>query len=243
MRVVILQPGYLPWLGFFDQFYQSDLFVIYDDVQFDRRGWRHRNRIKSATGIQWLTVPVLKKGNYIQMIKETKIADETNWQRKQLGAIRTNYVRASYFDLYFPELERTLQRPWSFLIDLDLALMELILGWLGLQRETRLSSQMNVDGGQTRRLFEICNTLGATEYLTGDAAKDYIDESLFVENGIRLRYHNFNHPIYTQLFGEFVPYLSIVDLLFNEGPKSLEILTNQTGESVQIKHSESQLTS
>src|SRR5262245_36641269 len=121
MRVVILQPGYLPWLGFFDQLYRSDVFVFYDDVQFDRRGWRHRNRIKGPAGGQWLTVPILKRGRYTQRICETRIDRTFPWCRKHLGSVRECYAHAAYFDRYYPELERLLQRNWTFLLDLDLA--------------------------------------------------------------------------------------------------------------------------
>src|SRR5882672_7854264 len=125
MRVVILQPGYLPWLGFFDQFARSDVFVFYDDVQFDRRGWRHRNRIKAPTGAQWLTVPVLKKGRFTQAIRDTRIDTTYAWPHKHLGSLRACYARAPFFDSYYPALERVLGRGWEFLVDLDLALIGL----------------------------------------------------------------------------------------------------------------------
>ena len=228
MRVVILQPGYLPWLGFFDQFRQSDIFIFYDDVQFDRRSWRNRNRIKSHAGIQWLTVPVLKKGRYTQAIRETQIDNTQPWQRKHLGSIRASYARAPYFDCYYPDIEAVISKPWAFLVDVDMAVIHLVLGWLGLARETRFSSDLCIDGHKTQRLYEICHAFGATEYLSPNAAYAYLDESVFHLNGVRLRYHNYAHPIYRQQFGPFVSHLSVIDLLFNHGPESLSILSTQS---------------
>jgi hypothetical protein len=227
MRVVILQPGYLPWLGFFDQLRQSDVFVFYDDVQFDRRGWRHRNRIKSAAGVRWLTVPVLKKGRYTQTIRDTRIDTASPWQRKHLKSLEMSYRRAPYFDRYFPELADVIERRWTFLLDLDVAIVQLIAGWIGLQRETRLSSDLGIGGRATQRLCDICEVLGATEYLSGDAANAYLDGSIFAARGIQLRYHHYDHPTYRQLFEPFVSHLSVVDLLLNHGPDSLAILSGQ----------------
>ena len=227
MRVVILQPGYLPWLGFFDQFFQSDLFVFLDDVQFDRRGWRHRNRIKSRTGVQWLTVPVLSKGRFTQSIRETRIDGSRPWQRKHLGSLCACYAQAPYFDRYFPEIQRLVQGRWDFLIDLDLALIDALLGWLGVQRPTRLASTLGGGGRGTQRIVEICRAVGATEYLSGETGAAYLEEALLRANGIALRYQHYAHPLYRQLFGPFVSHLSVVDLLFNHGPESLAILTAQ----------------
>jgi WbqC-like protein len=227
MRAVILQPGYLPWLGFFDQFHRSDVFVFYDDVQFDRRGWRHRNRIKAPVGAQWLTVPVLKKGRYTQSIRETQIDPTCAWQRQHLGRMRASYAHTPYFDQYYPGLERVLQGNRDFLIDLDLALIEQLLEWLELQRPIRLASEIGGDGRSTQRLLEICRLIGATEYLSGDAASAYLDTALFAAHGIRVEFQHYAHPVYRQQFEPFVSHLSVIDLLFNHGPESLPILTGQ----------------
>jgi WbqC-like protein len=228
MRAVILQPGYLPWLGFFDQFHRSDVFVFYDDVQFDRRGWRHRNRVKAPMGAQWLTVPVLKKGRYTQTIRETQIDTTCAWQRQHLGRLRAGYAHAPYFDRYYPDIERLLQQSWDFLVDLDLALIEQLLQWLGLTRPTRLASEIGGDGTSTQRLLEICRVIGATQYLSGEAATAYLDEALFAAHGIRVEFQHYVHPVYRQQFGPFESHLSVIDLLFNHGPESLGILSGQT---------------
>lgn len=227
MRVVVLQPGYLPWLGFFDQLYKSDIFVIYDDVQFDKGGWRNRNRIKTANGIAWLTVPVLTKNQEGQLIGDILINNKVNWARKHLSAIRQSYGKAPFFDPYFPLFEEILGKEWKHLIDLDMTFIYALAEKLELKRDIRFSSALNVPGKRTARLVDVCLKLGADIYLTGNAAANYLEASEFQEHGIEVQFHNYSHPTYHQLYGEFVPYLSVTDLIFNHGNESLEILTHK----------------
>ncbi len=223
-KVVVLQPGYLPWLGFFEQMARCDVFVFYDDVQFDKHSWRNRNRIKSVKGPQWLTVPVKHKGLDKPLIKEIRIDSRAAWARKHLQSVRTNYSKAGFFDRYFPGLEEVLNRPWKYLVDLDVALVEWICRELGLEREILFSSQLGVGGSRSGRLLDICLHLKAATYLSGAAARDYLDTDLFARQGIGVVFQDYAHPVYPQLFGEFIPYLSVLDLLLNAGPESLEIL-------------------
>jgi hypothetical protein len=228
MRLVILQPSYLPWLGYFDQMFKSDVFVIYDDVQFDKHGWRNRNRIKTAQGVQWLTVPVLTKGRNFPLNCDVEINNTAAWQDKHLKSLKQNYVQAPWFDKSFAAFEAILQRPFRFLIDLNLELISAIKNNLRLTTHICRASELSVPrSGKTERLIEICQKFGADTFLEGEAGQNYIDEALFAQHGIRLEYQRYQHPIYQQLHGEFVPYLSIVDLLFNHGSGSLEILTNK----------------
>jgi len=227
MRIAILQPGYLPWLGFFDQLRRSDCFVIYDDVQYTRRDWRSRNRIKTRTGPQWLTVPIVNRGRFLQLINEAEIDYGQDWVHKHLGAVRSNYARAPFFEEYFPELTSILEARPQRLVELDLDIIRFCAKWLEIETPILLASQLMVDGTSSDRLLNICNRLGALYYLTGDAARGYLDESLFAEAGITVEYHNYRHPQYKQLHGPFVPYLSIIDLLFNHGPDSLRILSGE----------------
>ncbi|MEK7866791.1 MAG: WbqC family protein [Planctomycetota bacterium] len=227
MRVVVLQPGYLPWLGFFDQLDRSDMFVLYDDVQFDKHGWRNRNRIKTRDGPMWLTVPVRTKGLGKPRNDEVEIDPTQHWAGKHLQAIRTWYGKAPHFARVFAAIEEVLSRPWARLLDLDRALMDAALRLLGLERRVFLASELGIGGGQTARLVAICRHLGADRYLTGDAAKSYLDEGKFTEAGISVEWHGYKHPRYRQLHGEFVPYLSIVDLLMNHGAEALGILTGR----------------
>jgi hypothetical protein len=228
MRVVILQPSYVPWLGYFDQLYKSDVFVIYDDVQFDKHGWRNRNRIKTAKGPQWLTVPVLTHGLGKPTNRDVRITPNDPWRRKHLQALRTHYAKAPAFADVFPPIEDWLSKEWEYLWELDLAGLRLVCDMLGLRREIRLSSEMRVDGEQTERLVRICQALGATAYLSGDAARAYLDETLFAAAGIRLEYHGYHHPTYAQLYADFISHLSIIDLLMNHGARSLEILVDRS---------------
>lgn len=225
---VILQPGYIPWCGFFDQMYRSDIFVIYDDISFDRHGWRNRNRIKTAQGIQWLTVPVLTAKQDWPLIKDIMIDSSDNWRRKHLRSIQQHYSKALYFKDYIGIFEENYSKEWKYLLDLDIAFIYVLREVLGITAEIKFSSDLNIQGDKIQRLVDTCLKLGATQFLEGAAGKNYLEgfgESLFEKNGIKLVYQDYQYPTYTQLYGDFIPYLSIVDLLFNEGGRSLEILT------------------
>lgn len=226
MRLVCLQPGYIPWCGFFDQMNRADIFVIYDDVAFDKGGWRARNRIKTAQGIQWLTVPVLTKGKEFPLIKDTLINNDVNWRDKHLKSIKQNYSKATYFKDYIGLFEQVYSKEWKFLIDVDMEFINTFNKELGISTSIKFASELDVQGGKIDRLINICKKFGATEFLEGSAGRDYIDDNMFIENGIRIKYQDYNHPTYRQLYGVFISYLSIVDLLFNEGKNSLKILAN-----------------
>lgn len=223
--VAVLQPGYLPWLGFFDQLARADIFVIYDDVQFDKHGWRNRNRIKTAQGIQWLTVPVKVAGRFGQRNSEVEIDNRQPWARKQLTAIRLAYSKSRYFADYFPAIEALLSQPWQRLIDLDLALIRYGMQCLQLATRLELASSLGIAGERSERLVNFCRHFAADRYLTGDAAMNYLDLGLFDAQSIAVEWQHYSHPVYSQLHGEFEPYLSILDLLFNCGPDSRAILT------------------
>ncbi len=225
--IAILQPGYLPWLGFFDQMVQSQAFVIYDDVQYDKHGWRNRNRIRTAEGWQWLTVPVLTKGKATQTIREVKINPQETWQDKHLKALRQHYGKTPFAKEYLPVFQATYAEPWESLFELNMALIDKIVGLLQIKTPIFFSSQMNVHGERTERLIEICKSLDGTEYLTGDKAEEYLDEPLFEKAGIKVRWHHYKHPVYPQSHSPFVPYLSAIDLLLNCGAESLDILTGK----------------
>ena len=222
--LVVLQPGYLPWLGFFDQLRRADVFIYYDDVQYDKHGWRNRNRIKTQTGPQWLTVPVLHHGRALPRILDVEIDRRQQWARKHVASLRQAYARAAYAAQYLPELEEMLGRPWERLVDLDIALVEMMSRWLGLSRRIERSSELNVPGQQSERLLRLCQHVGAARYLSGSAARVYLDAGLFERNGISVEWQDFAHPIYRQLHGDFVPYLSTIDLLLNCGDESLAVL-------------------
>jgi hypothetical protein len=222
--VVVLQPGYLPWLGFFDQMQRASVFVYYDDVQFDKGGWRNRNRIKTDRGAQWLTVPVLQKGRALQRICDVEIDNRGDWARKHVATISQAYAHAPYRDVYLSELEALLSSPWTSLLELDLAVAAMMARWLSIVTPTYRSSELGIAGDQSGRLLAICRHFGADRYLSGLAAKAYLDEALFMRAGIAVEWQDYRHPAYPQLHGPFLPYLSALDLIFNVGPESGEIL-------------------
>lgn len=220
----MLQPGYLPWLGFFDQLRRADIFVFYDDVQYDKNGWRNRNRVKSPAGPHWLTVPV-RVGSLGQRISETEVDNRQPWARKHLGTVRQFYAKAPHLKRYLPELEELLGgRRWELLADLDEAVVKLMCRWLGIERETARSSELGVEGERSERLLSLCQRLGARRYLSGNAAQSYLDVEMFARHGVEVAWQDYSHPVYPQQHGEFVPFLSALDLLLNCGDESASII-------------------
>jgi hypothetical protein len=228
MVIGILQPGYLPWLGFFEQMYRSDVFVIYDDVQYDKEGWRNRNRIKTANGAQWLTVPVLVKFEEHPLISGVTVDNQTNWRKKHFLSIRQNYSKAIFFKEYIGIFEEAYSKEWKHLIDIDMYFMRALADSLGMkEKKIVLSSTLSVGGDRLARLISICKLFNADTFYEGAAGKDYIDDKVFAENGIKIEYQNYQHPTYKQLYGDFIPYLSVIDLIFNHGKESLSILSKK----------------
>jgi len=225
--LVVLQPGYLPWLGFFDQMNRADIFVYYDDVQFDKHGWRNRNRVKSSKGPVWLTVPVIHSGLGTQPINQVAVDNRQKWARKHLETVRQLYARAPFAKRYLPELEEVLiGREWQLLVDLDLAVTALMCRWIGLDRRIERSSCLEIDGSKSSRLLNLARHCGADRYLSGDSAQDYLDGPLFGGAGVAVEWQDYTHPVYAQQHGEFVPYLSALDLILNVGPDSLEVIAS-----------------
>lgn len=230
LRIAVLQPSYLPWLGYFDQIARVDAFVFYDDVQYDKNGWRNRNRIRTAEGWQWLTVPVALTGSFGAPISEVEIVPGAPWARKHLAALAQWYSRTPWFDRYFPLLEEALSRPWERLAELDVHLTVELCRALGLPAVFYRSSELGVGGERSERLLRLCEHFGAREYLTGDAARDYLDVPSFEARGIEVHFQEYRHPTYPQRYEPFVSHLSVVDLLFNCGEESLSTLRNEDRE-------------
>ena len=224
--LAILQPGYLPWLGFFDQLARSDVFVIYDDVQFDKHGWRNRNRIKGPSGPVWLTVPVLHSGKKLPANHQVEIDSRQPWARKHVGTVRQFYAHAPYLHRYLPELEELLQRSWTLLVDLDLAVIALLARWLGIKCTLERSSRLGIGGGQSERLLNHCLHLKASHYLSGAAARDYLDIAVFARHGVEVVWQDYAHPVYPQQHGAFISHLSALDLLLNCGEQSSSRLSS-----------------
>ncbi len=225
--VAILQPGYLPWLGFFDQMARADVFVYYDDVQYDKHGWRNRNRIKVPGGAAWLTVPVLHKGLDKPRIDEILVDDSRDWKRKHLMTLRQAYARAPAAGTCLAELEALLAGEWRLLAELDIAVAALMCGWLGIRTRTVRSSQLGIGGGRSERLLNICRHFDATTYFSGASARDYLDTGLFEAQGVRVEWQAYEHPVYSQQHGPFLPCLSALDLVLNEGTRSADLFRRQ----------------
>ncbi len=211
----VLQPGYLPWLGFFEQMRAADTFVLYDDVQFDKHGWRNRNRIKCSQGLQWLTVPVRQHGK--PRIADVEVDETKQWARKHVATIRQCYAGAAHLEPFATELEGVLSRSWRLLVDLDESVTALLAGWLNIRTPITRSSTLNVSGDRNERLMALCRHFGAGRYRTGEAARAYLDVGMFEREGIEVEWQNLEHPIYPQLHGDFVSHLSALDLILNCG--------------------------
>lgn len=225
---VILQPSYIPWRGYFDQILKSDIFVFYDDVQFDKRGWRNRNRVKSAQGPLWLTIPVAAKGSITQSrrIMDIPIVYDRDWAHQHLETLRRSYARAPYFqeymDLLMPYYHKKYELISDFTIDTTIALA----GKLGVGKERFIrSSDLGIEADRNQRLISIVQKLNADHYISGPSAQDYIDPVLFQDADIQLSYINYNYPEYPQLYPPFDPQVTILDLLFMMGDESLKYMT------------------
>lgn len=218
-KIMISQSNYIPWKGFFDSINSVDEYVIYDDMQYTRRDWRNRNRIKTAQGAQWLTIPVEVKGKYHQTIAETMVS-EKDWWKKHWRTIEVNYSRAQHFPEYRDVFEELYVRAaeTSSLSEINERFITAICSILGIRTRITRSSDYRLVEGKTERLLDVCRQAEANEYYSGPAAKDYLDEKLFLAAGVRVCYFNYDgYPGYRQLFGEFEHGVSIIDLLFNEG--------------------------
>jgi len=225
VRIGILQPGYLPWLGFFEQLARVDRFVVLDDVQYDKGGWRNRNRVKTAQGVRWLTVPVRVSHAQPPRVADVEIDNRTDWRRKHLETLRQSYARAPFADRYLPLFEEACAREWRLLVDLDLHFIATIAGALGIDAARIVrSSALGLGGWREERLLAICASLGADRFYEGAAGRDYIGVARFEAAGVRVEFQDYRHPVYPQLHGDFVSHLSAVDLLFNCGEESRRIL-------------------
>jgi len=220
-KVAILQSNYIPWKGYFDLIAAVDEFILYDDMQYTRRDWRNRNQIKTPQGPAWLTVPVKVKGKYNQTIKETE-TDGGEWAAAHWKSLVLNYKKAPCFGEVAAFLEPIyLAGHHHFLSPLNRELLESICRYLGIATRITNSWDYNLVDGKSERLADLCAQAGGTEYISGPAAKDYIDENVFQQRNIKLTWFDYHgYPEYPQLWGEFVHAVSILDLLFNCGKDS-----------------------
>ncbi len=215
---------YLPWLGLFHKIALCDTYVFLDSVKYLKQDWNNRNKIKGAAGAMWLTVPVATGGTDNILLPDVRISNEHNWRTKHWRSIRSCYGRAPYFDQYAPFLEDVYRCKWESLNELDLHMLRWSLEVLGIRVQFLRASELDLEGTKSDLVLDMCRKLGAKTYIFGALGRDYAQVTDFERAGVDVIFQDYRHPQYPQLHGDFIPYLSIVDLLFNCGPKSLEVL-------------------
>lgn len=228
MKCVILQPSYIPWRGYFHQIQKADTFIFYDDVQYDKDGWRNRNLIKTAQGTQWLTIPVKAKGAVSKgiPINQIRISWDKPWNVHHWRAIQFAYKKTPFFSKYADYFEEMYSRQPQLLADFTIQTTIEIAALLGIRSTQfiRSSDLGSVEGEKTDRLINLLKKVGADHYISGPAAKDYLEEEKFIAAGISLEYMHYNYPEYPQLYPPFEGKVSIIDLLFMTGPDSLKFI-------------------
>ena len=220
-KVAILQSNYIPWKGYFDMIQLVDEFILYDDMQYTRRDWRNRNKIKTAQGLQWLTVPVDVKGKYLQKINETLVS-EPNWAKDHWATIKHCYGKAKYFKEYKELFEQFyLNTNEQYLSRINFELISIINKILGIETKISWSSDYELVDGKTERLLGLALQAGATEYISGPAARDYIVDSIFADAGVKLSWMDYSgYPEYPQMHPPFEHGVTVLDLIFNTGPEA-----------------------
>ncbi len=224
--VVIHQPDFVPYLGFFHRFLRADFYIALDHVQFvyGSRAWTHRDKIKTAQGEKWLTVSV-KKTPRDTAINQIELSTDTEWRQDNLFLLEQNYRKAPYYSELVPEIERLYAHPFLMLRDFNMVFIEMLMDMLDVRVPWVWSSSLNPVGAKNELLIDLLQKVSATQYLSGVGARDYFEPQPFAKAGVEVVWQDFTHPVYTQQFGDFVPYLSALDVLFNHGiTASREIL-------------------
>ena len=224
--VAIHQPEYLPWLGFFKKMMNSELFVFYDDVQFRKKGWQNRNRIRTKNGTVLLSVPV--HAHSYPNINEITIDNKKNWSNRHKKSILYNYASAPYFEDFKDFIESVFEKKFEYLIDLNTEIIKFIMNELEIKPKIVFSSELKISKKGSDRILDICKKVGADYYITGTSwAQSHLRIDEFKKSNIVVEFQKLQHPIYTQIHGKFIPEMSIIDLLFNEGKdRAKEILQN-----------------
>jgi len=225
VRVGIHQPMYLPWCGLFDRIYRCDLFVLLDNVQYSKNYFINRNRIKTPNGWSWLTIPVKTHGKIDQLIKNVEIDVKSNWQKQHWKGLFYSYSKAPFFSDHADFFEKLFDQEYLYLYDVIETTLEYLLTILKIPTKIIWASELETGGKKNEYILNICRTLKADEYLSGPDGRNYLNQEQWQDAGIRILFHDYHHPIYPQLYGDFVPNMSVIDLLFNCGKRSLGILT------------------
>ena len=224
MKLVGHQPEFLPWLGFFHKLTLGDTYMIVDNVQFKKKHFENRNRISTRNGALWITVPVHTQGRFEQHINQVAIDNRSNWQRKILKSIELNYAKTPYFSQYWPFFAQVIGQERHNLAELNEELIRGCLSFLGIKVNVVKSSELGIVEQGTDLIVEMCKSVGATTYVSGQSGRDYLDEVRVTQAGIELIYQQFTHPTYQQMSTPFLPQMSVIDLLFNTGEKAGEYI-------------------
>ena len=222
------QPSYLPWLGLFSKINLSDRFVYLDTVQYSKWDWSSRNKIRTPEGWLWLTVPVLSGGKHGQKFTEVKIDNTQKWNKKHLKAIKMSYSRAPYFDLYYNFFEEVFEQEWIYLSKLNEFVLLNLIKIFGINTKfVKASESLKLEGEKSELVLDMCIKMNADEFIFGGEGKNYAEVEDFESSGIKPIFQEYEHPVYSQIHGEFIPNMSVIDLLFNCGPKSLDVLLDK----------------
>lgn len=226
MRLAIMQPTYLPWSGYFGLMSVVDTFVILDSVQFAKRSWQQRNQIKTSHGPLWLTVPVETKGKRAQLINEVRIKRETDYAKDHCKTIKYNYSKSEFFGVYYDELSELLSNRFERLLDLNIEICRYLCIKLKLDCNFIYASALNIQGSKDQLLASICKELQANEYISPPGSSGYLKESKEFSNiNVPVKYFNYNHPTYQQLYGDFLSHMSVIDMIMCCGSeKSSELI-------------------
>lgn len=221
-KVIITQPNYIPWKGYFSNMRNVDYLVIYDDVQYTKRDWRNRNYLITNNGPSLISIPVITKGRFYQKINETKVSDK-NWYKKHWKFIENNYKKTKFYNYYSEIFYSSYHNIETDIIsEIDLIFIKKIIELLGLNIKILKSSELNIIGDRNTRLLNICNSLNCSTYVSAPAAKSYLNENLFKENNIQVEYYNYNKfKEYKQNWNGFDHKVSILDMFFNLGPETV----------------------
>ena len=227
MICAIHQPQTYPLLGYFAKIMQADIFIFLDNVQFKKNEWQNRNKIRTPQGWIWLTVPVIHY--FGQKIDEVKINNTVNWRKKHLQTLQTYYGRAPFFKLYFEKLENLYQFEWQNLAQFNITAIRLLMSLIGIDTPTIIASEIkalnqNSQISAAERLIIATKAVGADCYLSGIGGCNYLQPELFAKNDIKLKFQSFEHPVYRQMTNDFLPNMSVLDLLFNEGQRANSII-------------------
>ena len=227
MKVAIMQPTYMPWIGYFALMESVDIFIILDSVQFSKRSWQQRNQIKTESGPKWLTVPVISKGKRDQLITDVQIDYSNKFPESHINLIKQNYMKSKFFNNYSEDLFNIFRKKHKNLSSISIDLILLIRDLLNIETTIKYSSDFLTEGSKDELLAELCKYVGATEYVSPQGSKVYLDDSnSFIKRNIPVKYFDYKHPNYPQSHGDFIQYMSVIDLLFSCGPESKNFLIN-----------------